>query len=138
MPAPSRLFLDTSFIQGLYNKTDQYHTLCNASMNYVNNIKEIYTTDFILAEIGNAFSSVNHRQAGSKIIDGILKSTQIKLIYNSPLYTKRILELYTKMKDKEWGFTDCFSIIVMKELDIKSCLTTDHHFKQAGFKILPF
>jgi predicted nucleic acid-binding protein len=41
--------------------------------------------------------------------------------------------LFRRHKDKEWSFTDCVSFAVMRELNIRDCFTTDHHFEQAGF-----
>jgi len=45
-------------------------------------------------------------------------------------------DLYSSRKDKEWGFTDCTSFVVMRENGIKEAFSADHHFEQAGFKIL--
>jgi len=39
-------------------------------------------------------------------------------------------------RDKDYSFTDCTSFVVMKELRLKDALTTDRHFRQAGFHIL--
>ena len=52
-------------------------------------------------------------------------------------YFEKALKLYEQRTDKEWGMVDCFSFVVMKKLRLKYVLTTDHHFVQAGFRILP-
>jgi predicted nucleic acid-binding protein len=38
---------------------------------------------------------------------------------------------------KDFSFTDCTSFVVMKELKLKQVLTTDKHFEQMGFQMLP-
>jgi len=38
--------------------------------------------------------------------------------------------------DKEWSLTDCISSVAMNERNITDALTSDHHFEQAGFRIL--
>ena len=48
----------------------------------------------------------------------------------------RALELFHKHADKEWTLTDCVSFVVMRERGVGSALTGDHHFEQAGFKVL--
>jgi len=48
----------------------------------------------------------------------------------------RALDLYGSRSDKEWGLTDCVSFVVMEEQGISLALSTDVHFKQAGFKPL--
>jgi hypothetical protein len=39
--------------------------------------------------------------------------------------------------DKDFSFTDCTSFVVMKERRLKVALTSDRHFKHAGFEISP-
>jgi len=46
-------------------------------------------------------------------------------------------DLLFRHTDKEYSFTDCTSFVVMRELKLREALTTDHHFTQAGFVILP-
>lgn len=40
-------------------------------------------------------------------------------------------------RDKDHSFTDCTSFVVMRELRLKEALTTDRHFRQMGFGVLP-
>jgi len=40
-------------------------------------------------------------------------------------------------RDKDYSLTDCTSFVVMRELRLKDALTTDRHFRQMGFHILP-
>ncbi|MGA2175797.1 MAG: PIN domain-containing protein [Verrucomicrobiota bacterium] len=46
-------------------------------------------------------------------------------------------ELFFRYRDKEYSFTDCTSFVVMRELKLREALTTDRHFAQAGFTLLP-
>ena len=46
---------------------------------------------------------------------------------------ERAIALYSTRPDKEWGLTDCISFVVMQERELTQVLTTDRHFKQAGF-----
>jgi uncharacterized protein len=44
--------------------------------------------------------------------------------------------LYEKRPDKGYSFTDCISMIVMRQMNITEVLTGDPHFQQEGFTIL--
>ena len=44
--------------------------------------------------------------------------------------------LYHSRTDKDWSLTDCISFVVMSQHGITGALTGDHHFEQAGFKVL--
>jgi predicted nucleic acid-binding protein len=46
-------------------------------------------------------------------------------------------DLFFRHRDKSYSFTDCTSFVVMKELKLKQALTTDRHFRQMGFDVMP-
>jgi predicted nucleic acid-binding protein len=50
---------------------------------------------------------------------------------------ERARTLFFQYRDKDLSFTDCTSIAVMQELKLKTVLTTDRHFQQAGFDVVP-
>lgn len=45
--------------------------------------------------------------------------------------------LFFRHRDKGYSFTDCTSFVAMRELKLKAALTTDRHFRQMGFVVLP-
>ena len=49
---------------------------------------------------------------------------------------QRAPEFFSARPDKEWSLTYCISFVAMNERDITDALTSDHHFEQAGFRIL--
>jgi predicted nucleic acid-binding protein len=46
-------------------------------------------------------------------------------------------DVFFRHRDKSYSFTDCTSFVVMKELKLKQALTTDRHFRQMGFEVIP-
>ena len=50
---------------------------------------------------------------------------------------ERARSLFFQYRDNDLSFTDCTSVAVMRELRLTAVLTTDHHFQQLGFDILP-
>src|SRR5688572_20242924 len=45
--------------------------------------------------------------------------------------------LFFRYRDKDFSLTDCTSFVVMRELRLTQALTTDRHFRQMGFEVLP-
>src|SRR3990170_3669821 len=45
--------------------------------------------------------------------------------------------VFFRQRDKDYSFTDCTSLVVMQELKLKRVLTTDRHFRQMGFEVVP-
>jgi predicted nucleic acid-binding protein len=50
----TRLFLDTAFVQALLNRNDQYHPIAKSRLSQLRAAPDVWTTEAILVEIGNA------------------------------------------------------------------------------------
>lgn len=50
---------------------------------------------------------------------------------------ERARTIFFQYRDKDFSFTDCTSFAVMRELRLTLALTTDRHFRQMGFEMLP-
>src|SRR5713101_716114 len=46
-------------------------------------------------------------------------------------------QLFFQYRDKDFSFTDCTSFVTMREIRLTHALTTDRHFRQMGFQLLP-
>jgi predicted nucleic acid-binding protein len=131
------VFVDTSALIAIGNKRDAFHyqavemreKLKQAKVNFV-------TTSGVLLEFGNAFSPINLKPASIKMIEAITLSQKWNCVNINNYLMQKGFELYKQMQDKSWGFVDCISIIVAKNMKIHEIFTTDHHFEQAGFLIL--
>lgn len=50
---------------------------------------------------------------------------------------ERARGLFFQYRDKAFSFTDCISFAIMRELRLTHAMTTDSHFRQMGFQMLP-
>ena len=130
-----RLFLDTAFIQALLNPRDDHHTIAKALFQKVRNAQEVWITEAILTEVGNALSA-SHRSEAVKFINQCYQTDNIRVVTIHTLLFKQALNLYNSRSDKNWGLTDCISFIVMTMNGITDAVTADRHFIQAGFRAL--
>ena len=129
------VFLDTSYILALVFQDDDFHKIANNISNKISSERiNVLTTELILIEIADSLSKVKFRQECIITIEKLRKFETVVDITQDRM--KTAWSLYEKMSDKEWGFTDCYSFVVMKKYDIKQALTTDKHFEQAGFERL--
>ncbi|MEN9521503.1 MAG: hypothetical protein RLZZ381_4091, partial [Cyanobacteriota bacterium] len=74
-----RYFLDTVFIQALLNKRDWYHNSALQLLTKVKAASEVWLTEAILVEVGNALSAIN-RQAATTFIQQCYKTPNIKVV----------------------------------------------------------
>lgn len=129
------LFLDTGFVQARLNAADQHHSRAMLLAPRVHKADEVWTTEAVLVEIGNAFSAMN-RAVATNFIDALYRTPNSKIVSVDSALFRRALDLYRARPDKAWGMTDCISFVVMTEHNLTEALTPDKHFVQAGFKAL--
>lgn len=48
----------------------------------------------------------------------------------------RAWDLLKERQDKEWSLVDCASFVLMNDRGVTDALSSDHHFEQAGFRVL--
>jgi uncharacterized protein len=130
-----RLLLDTSFVQALLNRRDQYHSRARAILPQVRQATEVWVTEAVLIEVGNALSALN-RTAAVQFVEQCYRTANIRVVNVDTSLLLRALQLYHTRLDKTWGLTDCISFIVMQEQGLADAVTADQHFLQAGFRAL--
>lgn len=128
------IFIDTGFVIALINDKDRYHQKAEQLAIEFSGYPSV-TTDAVLLEIGNALSRIARQQA-NEIIGFFQESKEVDIVHLNPALFDKGLQLYRLYQDKTWGLVDCISFVVMREMAITDALTFDHHFEQAGFKIL--
>jgi len=130
----NRIFVDTVFVVALVNQKDQYHDQAlELSRKHENTL--LLMTEAVLLEIGNALAK-DYKQEAIATIKAFRASTEALIVeLNSQLFSKGFA-MYEKYQDKAWSLVDCISFVVMKDNKTTDALTTDDHFKQAGFNIL--
>jgi predicted nucleic acid-binding protein len=130
-----RFFLDTVFIQALLNKHDQYHDQAKLFLPRMRAASEVWLTEAILVEVGNALSAIN-RTAAVQFIQQCYKTTNMHVVTVNTQLLTTALQLYQSRPDKDWGLTDCISFVVMQEQNLVEAATADIHFVQAGYRAL--
>jgi len=64
-------------------------------------------------------------------------SSRLTWEWVDPARAEKARHWFFRWRDKDFSFTDCTSFVVMKERRLRSVFTTDHHFAQAGFELVP-
>lgn len=96
------------------------------------------TTDAVLIELLSLFSSAGEtgRLAAAGLAGELLGEDAFVVVPQTRDRVRAAIELFRDRPDKEWSGVGCLSIGVMQERQIADVLTHDHHFVQAGFRIL--
>lgn len=96
----------------------------------------ILTTEWVLAEFGDAYSHPNDRADFVSLYRSLLNHPRVKIIPAQTGLFQRGVDFFEQRPDKEWSLTDCLSFLIMREEGITQGLTGDKHFEQAGFVAL--
>jgi predicted nucleic acid-binding protein len=130
-----KIFLDTCGILALVNKRDQLHERA-LEVNQTLKQKEtlFFLSDYIIAEVGNAL--FKNKKLAIRTLDFLLSAEDIQLIQMNEILFLKTLKIYKKFFDKNWGFTDISSFVIMENYKIEEVFAKDKHFQQFGFRNL--
>jgi predicted nucleic acid-binding protein len=132
-----RVFLDTAYAIALSSSEDMYRERAVKLAGELRaNKSRLITTRAVLLEIGNALSKQRYRAAAVRLLIALESDPTVEIIPLAEQLYIRALQLYRERDDKDWGLTDCISFVVMGDEGITDALTTDIHFRQAGFTAL--
>ena len=131
------VFLDTSGLIAVVNADDQWHAAAESVWReLLASGAQLATTSLVLIELGDGLSRIQHRPLAIQIYDSLHAAERIEIVQTTSDHEERAWQLFRQTSDKEWGMTDCASMIVMRDNDVTRVFSSDHHFEQAGFEIL--
>ncbi len=128
-------FVDAWFFIALTDRHDSHHSQARRLARRLASAN-LTTHDAVFFEVLAYFSDEGPRareQAVANVRDAI-GSMQV-IPANRSLFL-RAVDRYAARSDKEYSLTDCMSMVVMEDYDIRLVLTNDHHFAQAGFLVV--
>lgn len=127
-------FADTSFWVALVDRRDAYHPIASEWAKKISGT--LVTSEAVLLETANAFARPDWRARVILLVDHIMARDDVQIVESSKLLWERGWTLFRSRNDKSWSLTDCLSFEIMLEKGIAEALTSDSHFRQAGFQAL--
>jgi uncharacterized protein len=128
------VFADTSYYVALLNQADANHV---AALRVSRSLRcRVVVTEYVLLELGSALSQRKDRRLFMSLVAQLRADKATTIVPSSPELFARGLALFRRRPDKDWSLIECISFVVMDKAGVGEALSTDHHFKQAGFKIL--
>lgn len=96
----------------------------------------LITTSLVLIELGDGLSRIHLRTLAIAVYDRLHASPRCEILEPTSDQIAQGWDLFRNRPDKEWGMTDCVSFVIMQERRLDQAFTLDHHFAQAGFRVL--
>lgn len=131
------VFADAGYWIALFNPRDALHLRAIAVSQAIQ-FQLIVTSEMVLVEFLNHYASMGSqfRQRAVDVVERLQQDPNVMIVPQTSDQFAEALRLYAQRRDKEWGFVDCSSFIVMQERGISQALAYDEHFRQAGFILL--
>ena len=132
------LFVDTGGWLALADARDPVHeAACAARDRWLEAGGILVSTDFVLDETLTLIRARLGLASARRWWEQVDSSTRVRWEWIDPPRARKALGLFFRWRDKPFSFTDCTSFGVMRELGLPRALTTDRHFRQAGFEAVP-
>ncbi len=126
--------MDTSGFYALLVKGDRMHARARAILERAaRSGGRFVSTDYVLDETATLLKARAHGHLAEAFFDTVFASTACRVEWMDPDGFAQTRRFFLKHHDQDWSFTDCFSFRVMRALGLRDALTTDAHFRQAGF-----
>jgi predicted nucleic acid-binding protein len=133
----SPVLVDTWALLALAIEEDQWHESAKSvSKRLQKQHCPLVTTEWILSEFLGSVRGRQAREFAIEIVRGLQRSSITEIVSATHEEWERGFELYRTRLDKNWSLVDCISIILCSRYGIQEVFTGDHHFQQAGLRIL--
>ena len=130
-------FIDTSGFYSLLVRRDRMHVRAAESMAKAAAVRgRFVTTDYVIDETVTLLRARGHGELVAPLFEVVDASAAMRVEWTTSERFDEARTFCLRHADKDWSFTDCVSFVVMQSLGLREALTSDHHFRQAGFRIL--
>jgi len=132
------VFVDTGGWMACADRADPACAACSAARDAALEAgRTLITTDFVIDETLTLIRFRLGLTAARGWWQQIDRSARLRWERVESDRFERARQLFFQHRDKDLSFTDCTSIAVMRELKLTTVITTDRHFQQMGFEMLP-
>ena len=132
------IFVDTAGWVACADQSDPaFESACAARDASLERGAVLVTTDYVVDETLTLIRLRLGMSAARKWWAQVEGTSRLRWEWIGPSRTEKARQLFFRYRDKDYSFTDCSSFVVMQELRLKRALTTDRHFRQMSFEVLP-
>ena len=135
--AMPNVFVDTSGFFALLVQRDPAHKRAVQLVSEWQLVgRQTFTSDYIVDETATLLKMRGHGSLLSSFFSLLDSSEALGLVFVDEERFGKTKEFLLKHQDHGYSFTDCSSFLLMKQFGSTESLTTDVHFREAGFRAL--
>jgi uncharacterized protein len=130
------LFLDTSGFFALMDASDTAHAKARRWLGPERGRARPVTTEWIVGETCTLLVARKRPHLVGRFLDYLEQSAALLVVNPDEGLLATAKQFIRRQAEQGYSFVDCLSFCVMKERKITQALTTDEHFRKAGFSAL--
>lgn len=131
------VFVDTSGLYALVDRQDAHHAAArDVVARIVRGGRRLVVTDYVVSEAVTLAKVRASTRVALRVLDLVEQSAGIRIEWIGASRFDAVKAFVRRHVDHDYSFTDCASFVVMRELKLPQALTTDGHFREAGFEAL--
>jgi len=132
------LFVDTGGWMACADAADPAHAEARAARDAALSAgRSLITTDYVMDEMLTLIRMRLNLAAAEAWWRQVQGSPRVRWEWIDPDRAEKARHAFFRHEDKAYSFTDCTSLVVMQALRLRQVLTTDRHFAQMGFEVVP-
>jgi predicted nucleic acid-binding protein len=133
----NEILVDTSALVALADADDHDHEAVREWFAGHAKNTRLVITDYVFDECMTLMKSKFGTEAAISFGHRIRSSAFCQFVPLTPQDEAATWQVFDQYSDKDWSYTDCSCLAVMRRLGIDQALTTDHHFRQMGVTVVP-
>jgi|SRR5208282_3410351 len=130
------VFIDTSGFYAQWDRNDRAHEKVRAWLGQNQGKFIPVTTEWVIGETCTLLMARRAPHLIGTFLDQLAASRVLRSINPDAETLDQTKQFLRRYADQRYSFVDCLSFCVMKRYHISHALTTDLHFRQAGFQPL--
>jgi predicted nucleic acid-binding protein len=132
-----KVFVDSSGLYALADRRDSSHAQAKERVSkLLESGTGLVLTDYIVDEACTLAKVRAGSDAALRLLEIVERSRAIEMLWIGIEHFEAAKAFFRRHADHGYSFTDCTSFVVMDKLRIRDALTSDHHFVEAGFRLL--
>ena len=130
------VFFDTSGFFALMDARDPAHPKARRWLASQRDRARPVPTEWIIGETCTLLVARKRPHLVARFLDYLEQSAALLVLNPDEALLVSAKDLIRRQAEQGYSFVDCLSFCVMKERKISQALTTDEHFRKAGFSAL--
>ena len=131
-----RIFIDTSALIALADRSDQYHQRAKAFVQAARAV-EFHTSTYILDETITRLRFTAGVQVAVKVAESLWESRLYQIHPVDQPIERAALAILKKFSDQRLSFTDCTTIALMDRVGLERIFAFDDDFRKVGYLLVP-